>query len=319
LQYLYWDGKLQRLGECMNHFLKAIVVMVAASCVLLCSPTLFAQAGRGGGRGAAPPTAKASAPIDLTGMWTSVVTEDWHLRMVTAPKGDFGVGAPGAVVLPGGGAFGLGPNPSDGGNFPYKAVGAQAAMKWDPAKDEAEGNQCKAYGAPGIMRLPGHFRISWQDDNTLKLEADYGTQTRLFHFVPGPQGGQINFQSGAYVPPVMPKMDPPAGVEASWQGYSVAQWTIMGGARNYERGGSAKVITTHLKPGYYLKNGMPYTANAVLTEHFRTLKLPDNSEWIVLVQIVDDPDYLTQPFIINYHFKKLPDGSKWDPTPCAVK
>ena len=295
--------------------------LLAVACVLFSFPgpsTLFAQAGRGG-RGAAPPTAKASAPIDLTGYWTSVVTEDWHLRMVTAPKGDFGVGAPGAVVLPGGGAFGLGPNPSDGGNIPYKTAGAQAAMKWDSAKDEAEGNQCKAYGAPGIMRLPTHLRIGWQDDNTLKLEADYGTQTRLFHFVPPPQGGQISFQSGAYIPPEVSKMDPPAGVEQSWQGYSVAVWTIMGGGRNYERGGSVKVITTHLKPGYYWKNGMPYTANAVLTEHFRTLKLPDGSEWIVMVQIVDDPEYLTQPFVVNYHFKKLPDGSKWDPAPCSVK
>ncbi len=293
--------------------------LLAAGLVLfLAQAGIFAQAGRGG-RGGPPPTAKASAPIDLTGYWTSVVTEDWHLRMVTAPKGDFGVGAPGAVVLPGGGAFGLGPNPSDGGNIPYKAAGAQAAMKWDPARDEAEGNQCKAYGAPGIMRLPTHLRITWQDDNTLKIEADYGTQTRLFHFVPPPQGGQINFQSGAYVPPEATKMDPPPGVRPSGQGYSVAMWTIMGGARNYERGGSVKAITTHLEPGYYWKNGMPYTANAVLTEHFRTLKLPDGSEWIILVQIVEDPEYLTQPFIVNYHFKRLPDGSKWNPTPCSVK
>ncbi len=39
----------------------------------------------------------------------------------------------------------------------------------------------------------------------------------------------------------------------------------------------------------------------------------------MLVQIVEDPQYLTQPFIVNYHFRKLPDGSKWDPTPCSVK
>lgn len=53
-------------------------------------------------------------------------------------------------------------------------------------------------------------------------------------------------------------MEAPAGVQASWQGYSVAQWTIMGGGRGYDRSGSLKVITTHLKPGYYWKNGMPY-------------------------------------------------------------
>jgi hypothetical protein len=263
-------------------------------------------------------TAKALAPIDLTGYWTAVITEDWHMRMLTAPKGDFGVGAPGAVAIPGGRAYGLGPNPSDGGNIPYKTAGGQAAMRWDPAKDQAEGNSCKAFGAPGIMRQPAHLHITWQDDNTLKLEADFGTQTRLFHFVPPPQGGQINFQSGAYIPPEMPKMEPPAGVQPSLQGYSVAMWTVMGGVRNMEKGGNMKAVTTRLKPGYYFRNGLPYTANATLTEYFRTMNLPDGSEWIILVEIVEDPEYLTQPFIVNYHFKKLPDGSKWNPTPCAV-
>ena len=34
---------------------------------------------------------------------------------------------------------------------------------------------------------------------------------------------------------------------------------------------------------------------------------------------VDDPEYLTEPYIVNYHFKKLPDGSRWNPTPCLVR
>ena len=35
------------------------------------------------------PTARASAPIDLTGYWVSVVTQDWRWRMVTPAKGDY--------------------------------------------------------------------------------------------------------------------------------------------------------------------------------------------------------------------------------------
>jgi hypothetical protein len=192
-------------------------------------------------------------------------------------------------------------------------------MKWDPAKDEADGNQCKGYGAPGVMRQPTHLHITWQDDNTLKIDADYGTQTRLIHFVPPAREGQINFQSGAYVPGEAVKLEPPPGIESSWQGYSVATWIAMGGRGNFERGGSLKVVTKDLKPGYYWKNGMPYTGDAVLTEHFRALDLPDGSSWSILVQVVEDPEYLTQPFIVNYHFKKLPDGSKWKPTPCSVR
>src|ERR1700741_2649748 len=118
----------------------SIIAMTAIELCFAIPPEVEAQGGRGG----PPPTAKASAPIDLTGYWTAVITEDYRLRMFTAPKGDFGVGPPGAVFRPGTGAYGLGPNPSLGGSIPYKIKGAQAAMQWDPVKDEAEGNQCKA-------------------------------------------------------------------------------------------------------------------------------------------------------------------------------
>ena len=272
------------------------------------------------GRAAAAASAKASAPIDLTGYWTAVVSEDWRLRMLTAPRGDFGVGAPGAVTRPGQTAYGLGPNPSDGGSIPYRVNGARAALEWDPAKDEAEGNQCKAYGAIGVMRQPTHLHITWQDDNTLRIDADRGTQTRLLHFIPAVTNGQMNYQNGIYSPADSPKFDAPQGTAASWQGYSAALWVTMGGNyEGYERSGSLKAVTSHLKAGYYWKNGMPYTRNAILTEHYRALELPDGSVWIVLIQIVDDGDYLTQPFVVNYHFKKLSDGSLWQPAPCSVR
>lgn len=256
-----------------------------------------AQGGREG-RGGPPPTAKAAAPLDMTGYWTAVVTEDWHQRMMTAPKGDFGAGAPGATAGFNGTRNGEGPNPSSGGNIPYKIEAAKLAMQWDPAKDEAEGNQCKAYGAGGIMRLPTHLHITWQDDNTLRMDADAGTQTRLFHF------------GASAAPPNQPP---------SWQGYSAAKWISMGGRGEWTRGGNLEVVTKDLKPGYYWKNGMPYTAKLVLTEHFRVLKEDNGDEWLFLSQMAEDPDYLTEPWIITYQFKKLPDGSRWKPTPCSAR
>ena len=274
-------------------------IAIALSVLLSCAMLANAQGGRGGGRGngapaAPPPTAKASAPIDLTGYWTAFITEDWQARMLTTPKG------------------------ASRGRIPFKPTGIQAAAKADPAADEAEHNTCKAFGAIGIMRQPTHLHITWQDENTLKVEADFGTQTRVFHFAPPTGLGRVDYISGAYVPPEAPKLEIPTGTESSLQGYSVASWNIMGGERNVERGGDLKVVTTHLKPGYYWRNGAPYTGDAVLTEHFRTMALPDNSSWLVLVQIVEDPAYLTQPYVVNYQFKKLSDGSKWSPTPCTV-
>jgi len=267
---------------------------------LCLAPSMLVAQGRGGpggrgGRGGPPPTAKASAPIDLTGYWTPVITEDWSVRMLDEPAN------------------------AHRGRIPYTPAGVQLAAKWDPAKDEAEGNQCKSYGAPGIMRQPTHLHITWQDDNTLKLEADFGTQTRLFHFVPPAFAGRLDYVSGQYAPAETPKVAAPAGTESSWQGYSAAYWSVEGGNQVTEKSGDLTAVTTHLKPGYYWRNGMPYSGDAVLTEHFRVMELPDTSKWIILVQIVEDPEYLNQRFVVNYQFKKLPDASKWNPTPCSVK
>ena len=103
----------------------------------------------------APPTPRAAAPIDLTGYWVSVVTEDWRWRMLTPPKGDYA-------------------------SVPLNAEGRKVADTWDPAKASADG--CKAYGAAAIMRMPGRLQIMWESDRTLKIETDAGQQTRLLNF-----------------------------------------------------------------------------------------------------------------------------------------
>lgn len=240
--------------------------------------TAAAQARGRGAAPAAPPTPKAQAPVDLTGYWVSVVTEDWRYRMVTAPKGDH----------PG---------------LPLNAEGNRVANSWDPAKDEAAGDQCKAYGAAGVMREPGRLHITWDGDDVMKLETEAGTQTRLFRFGAAPS----------------------ASGEPTWQGTSVAQWEIAGGGRGRGRGaptgGDLKVVTTHMKPGYLQKNGVPYGANAVLTEYFARMTEPNGDTWLVVTHVVDDPQYLTTPLIRSTNYKKLPDtaASQWTPEACSAR
>src|SRR6266850_2575144 len=202
-------------------------------------------AAEGQGRGAAPgraggppPSAKVAAPFDPTGYWVAIVSEDWRWRMVTPAKGD--------VV-----------------SIPLSVEGLRVAESWDPAKDEAAGEQCRAYGAPGLMRGPTRLHITWQDDNTLKLESDYGTQTRLFRF-----GGA-----------------PPAQGAKTWQGVSTAEWIMAGGGgrgRGGARRGSMKSVTTQLRPGYLRKNGVPYSASTVLTE-FWDVHAPANYDKLLVV------------------------------------
>jgi hypothetical protein len=259
-------------------------LLLSASAVLALSVAAFGQAGQAP---AVPPQpAKAAAPIDLTGTWVSIITEDWRWRMVTPAKGDY-------VTIP------------------INAEAKKVADGWDPAKDEAAGEQCKSYGAPAIMRVPGRLRISWQDDNTLKVEMDAGTQTRLLHF---------------------DDWKAPPG-EATWQGNSVASWETPRAQRGAPspsgRGaapgpapakfGSLKVTTTHVRPGYLRKNGIPYSADAVLTEHWDLLKEPNGAQWLVVTSLLDDPKYLTAQFVTSPNFRKETDGSKWDPSACSSR
>jgi hypothetical protein len=246
---------------------------------LTVAPFSYAQArGQRGGQRGAPPTPRSSAPADLTGYWISVITEDWEFRMLTPPKGEFG---------------GL-------GSIPINDEGRRVANTWDPAKDEAAGEQCKAYGAAAIMRAPGRLHITWEDDNTLRIDTEAGTQTRLMRF-----GGAK-----------------PANAERTWQGSSVAEWETAGGrgrGGNAATGGTLKVATTNMRPGYLRKNGAPYSANASLTEYYDRYTGPNGDEWLVITTIVDDPQYLSQTFVTSTNFKKLPDATGWNPSPCSAR
>ncbi|PWT99450.1 MAG: hypothetical protein C5B51_27120 [Terriglobia bacterium] len=230
--------------------------------------------GRGGGRGGAPEPpriGKAGAFFDPTGYWVSVVTEDWRLRMVTPKKGDY---------------VGVSLNPE----------GRKIADGWDPAKDEAAGEQCRSYGAPNIMHVPGRLNVTWQDDQTLKIETDSGKQTRLFYFTA-----------------------PPANAGGGWQGLSKATWDVIPGGRGMAPVGSLKVVTTNMKPGYLRKNGVPYSANAVLTEYFDRVNEPNGDAFLVVTTTVEDPAYLTQPLLTASHYRKQADASGWNPTACSAR
>jgi hypothetical protein len=224
---------------------------------------------------APPPTPRAAAPIDLTGYWVSVVTEDWRWRMLTPPRGDFA-------------------------SVPLNAEGVKVGNTWDPSNAAADG--CKAYGAAAVMREPGRLHITWDNDRQLRIETDAGAQTRLLIF---------------------DKDAKPAGPR-TWQGHSIAEWETFaarGGATPGQapsRVGSLKVTTTNMRAGYLRKNGAPYSDTAVMIEHFDRLA-SSGSEWLVVITQVDDPRYLSQPYLTSTHFKREPDGARWAPSPCEKK
>jgi hypothetical protein len=270
------------------------VALIAAAASLVLSSHLVAQRA-GGAQGAAPvpATARGAAPYDFTGYWVSEVTEKWRYRMLVPDKNDYTM-------------------------VPLNPEGRKVAAAWDPARDQASGEACRGYGAAALLQVPGRLHIYWQDDNTLRMDTDSGTQTRLFRF-------------GA---------SPPANDAPTWQGYSAAIW---GGGDPRDRrdgfGGPAqdatgrvvvlpvqrkqpdylKVTTTRMRPGYLQKNGVPYSANALLEEYFDVFTDPyTKNTYITTTAMVTDPQYLIEPLIMHAHFKKQPDASGWDPTECRA-
>jgi hypothetical protein len=271
----------------------AVAMALTAGLGLAAQQPPAPPAGQAPAAPAAPRTPRTLAPIDLTGYWVALITEDWRWRMMTPPKGDYA-------------------------SVPLNDEGRRVADTWNLAKDEAAGLGCKPYGVGNIMRMPGRLHITWQDDTTLKVEFDAGTQTRLLHFA-----------------------EPPANKgPKTWQGYSAASWQIGGQALNVDRngipngpspggrrggpptpprGGSLYVVTTNFRDGYLRKNGVPYSDNASITEYFDKVGPEPNGDVVLLVRtVVEDPKYLQVPFITSTHFKLEKDGAKWNPSPCKI-
>jgi hypothetical protein len=301
----------------MPRFTCAVGVLLAAAAIFVSTSDLAAQRGGGGGRGAGPAgpaqTARARNPVDFTGTWVSVVTEDWRWRMVTAPKD-------GSAVA----------------SIPVNAEGRKAAQAWDLEADNKAGNQCKAFGVGGIMRQPGRIRISWQDDNTLKMEFDAGTQTRLVHFdrsvQPPAEKTWQGFSRGDLEGPGVGRGAAPVGdTRVTGGGLPGAQGVPGGGGSGLRgsppprgsgrinTGADIKIVTTNFREGYLRKNGVPYSEQAVITEYIHRLPThPNGDNWLQVITIVEDPRYLSQPYYTSTNFRLEPNDANFRPTPCQT-
>jgi hypothetical protein len=268
-------------------------LLAAAFAMSGTSAAMFAQSPPGTGL-----TAKAAAPIDLTGYWVSVVTEDWRYRMLTAPKGDYY-------------------------SIPLTPEARKVADTWDAARDVAQGKQCMAYGAPAIMRQPSRVQVAWDSENTLKVEIDAGKQTRIFAFgAPRQSAGEPTMQGSSIAQWQSPQITRFYTSKISAQDPDTPGFrgqTPAGSAPPDTRklGGTLKVVTTHLKPGYLRNNGVPYSANAVLTEYY-DIHQDAGQEYMVITSIVEDPQYLYVPWVVSNQFRREPDGSKWKLHDCEL-
>jgi len=229
------------------------------------------------------PSAEEQAPIDITGHWVSLITDDWVYRMITPAKGDYSY-------------------------VPLNEAGRRKADGWDPARDTEAGEACKGYAAPAIMRLPSRVHITWTDPNTLMLDIDTGMQTRLFHFDQTEPVGPRTWQGWS---------------SASWEfsGNSDRRrgfYRLSGSLGDVETFGSLKVETSHLREGYLRKNGVPFSEDAFMTEYYNLITEEDGNQYLVIQTFVEDPQYLAAHFVRTMEFKREPNGAKREPMECSA-
>ncbi len=222
-----------------------------------------------------PPSPQEAAPFDMTGYWVSVVTEDWRWRMLVPPVGDLG-------------------------SIPLNQAGEELANAWMPDGSDVE--SCLAFGGAGIIRYPGRLHISWEDEETLRIDFSAGSQTRLLHF----------------------NADDSSAPAASLQGYTKANWYkerqtrglgFGGPVRSFE-GGNLRTSTSALSTGYLQRNGVPYSDQATVDDFYRVVETPRGERWLIVTSVISDPVYLREEIIWSTNFKYEANGDSWEPTSC---
>jgi hypothetical protein len=316
-----------------------VVASTALAGALLISAAAVAQMPGPARAAGPPPSAQKGALVDLTGYWVAVVDQDWRWRMITPAKGDYQ-------------------------GVPLNAAGRKIADQFDPSlyggatamAPAATGNagglrqlpptpigryqvsgiiDCRAYGAAALMHMPTRLHISWDNADTLKIETDWGQQTRLLHFMPNHPYADGQLPLLIQVQAARTSSSP----SPSLQGYSVAIWEQpydlntqgfqrgpqprrggggLGGAaqRGVTPGGDLAVVTSDLSPGWLRRNGVPYGSQARVIEHYQTFVDPTGAKWFDVATEVIDPEYLNAPFFTTGDFQQEPDASKWAPHPC---
>jgi hypothetical protein len=208
------------------------------------------------------------------------------------------------------------PSKGDYASVPLTEASRQVANAWDPEKDKASGNACKAYGVGNIMRMPTRLKINWVGDNVLRIETDAGKQVRTLTFTNvvieqarreiGATGGGTPRPDTAGQQAENIAAGTIAASPPSLQGTSRAEW---------ERS-DLKVTTTNHIGGYLRRNGVPYSDKANITEYFYRYSA-FGDEWLTVSTVVEDPQYLRQPFLTSSSFKKEPNDAKWAPSDCV--
>ena len=228
---------------------------------------------------------REAAPVDLTGYWVSPSWRTgagaWSRRSKAMPRA-----------------------------CPSTPQARPSSTPGIPAKDEAAGDECKAYGAPGLMRVPGRLRIRWQDDDTLEDRSRRRRADALAALRRGAARTASRRAGKATRGPVG------ASDGAPGTGRRAGSAWRRGGPRRAERSRWRRRSCCRATCG---RMAFRTASETTCTEYFDRFTEPDGTEWFTVTTIVTDPVYLGVPFVTTTDFRKERDGASWDPRPCTAR
>jgi hypothetical protein len=181
-----------------------------------------------------------------------------------------------------------GPDIGDYLGLPINEAARLRGDSWDASLLTLPEHQCKPHPADYSPRGPANLRI-WK-------EIDTATQQVVAYHT------HISWQAPERTIYMDGRPHPPAYAAHTWQGFSTGKW----------EGNILTVTTTHLKAGWIRRNGIPRSDQATLTEHWIR-----HGDYLTLVHIVDDPAYLTEPFIRTTNWV-LDLNQQMAPYPCQA-
>ncbi len=181
-----------------------------------------------------------------------------------------------------------GPEIGDYLGLPINDAARLRGDTWVATLLELPENQCRPHPSDYAWRGPALLRI-WKevDPQTQKLVA-YHTH--------------ISWQSPEQIIYMDGRPHPPPYAPHTWQGFSTGKW----------QGDILTITTDHLKEGWIRRNGIPRSANAVVTTY-----LLRHEDYLTVAVLISDPAYLTEPFIRTTDFVSAPQ-QQLAPYPCEV-
>jgi hypothetical protein len=173
-----------------------------------------------------------------------------------------------------------GPSLVDFLGLPMNESARRFALSWDSQRLAAPEHQCQVHTAAYIYRGPLQLRI-WEERDPITKEL-----IAIKQYVNTYEQERTIWMDG--------RKHPSANEAHTWMGFSTGQWN----------GSMLTVTTTHIKQGWYRRNGFLSSDRITLREHFIR-----HADQLVHISIVQDPDYLEEPLIKTENFVLTTTGT----------